>query len=258
MVRRIGERLVNLGVVFLISTVHVSASADEPSDRKEPASSTRESIMKEPVHLTGAQVSILTQAAGSLAQLEEYFEVEAQVPQFLEHFEQAKAILESTLHEGKDVVLRTQENFQKLTSSEGSKQASNAFFSDLIGRYRTQEELLSNELDRDGYRRSRSNTLLLLDYNYAAYKTVATQESLTFDLRVNSSPPNATISFKRDGDATYTTEPSVTETEIKNLVYAVWFVHVELKGYAPQEKQHDAFRESQHVVSFDLYPENSR
>jgi hypothetical protein len=144
MVRRIGEHLVNLGVVFLISTVHVSASADEPSDRKESASSTRESIMKEPVHLTGAQVSILTQAAASLAQLEEYFEVEAQVPQLLEHLEQAKVILESTLHEGKDVVLRTQENFQKLASSEGSKQASNAFFSDIIGRYRTQEEFSSN------------------------------------------------------------------------------------------------------------------
>ena len=69
----------------------------------------------------------------------------------------------------------------------------------------------------------RESTFQLLADTSTAFIQVAQEQTITFDLVVESNPAQqAAISLKRRGDADYTTEGSFTNTTIKNLVLARW------------------------------------
>ena len=233
--------LFRLGVVIGFTTLTIPTRGDQVAK------------MSEPVHLAVPQVSTLKSAATSVAVRVKTLSAQLGALDREFNFDLAKNLLSETLFDGEQEVRNTQYSFQKLASSDRQLQASQIFFGDILTRYSANRER-TRAVDANSYHAVRDETLRLLDYNYAAYTTVATQESLTFDLGVNSSPRNAAVSFRRQGDVEYRPESSVTDTEIKNLVYAIWFVRVELDGYLTQEKQHDASRDAHHVVSFDLIP----
>jgi hypothetical protein len=94
-------------------------------------------------------------------------------------------------------------------------------------------------------------TSLWLDRNARAYRAAAMAKSMTFDLVVGSAPPGAALSYRRTGDVwSRNTDP--TNTTLKNLLYAMWTVRAELPGHAPQEKDHDPWREENHVITFSF------
>lgn len=90
-----------------------------------------------------------------------------------------------------------------------------------------------------------------LEQNELAYNLVATTGSLTFDLEVDSNPPGASVSYHRRGDA-WQPNPNPTNSTLHSLPYAIWIVKFEKPGYKTEEREHDPFRESNHVVSVEL------
>jgi hypothetical protein len=91
----------------------------------------------------------------------------------------------------------------------------------------------------------------VFEQNELAYRTVADTGSLTFDLEVSTTPQGATISYRRRGDA-YHQHPNQTNSVIKGLPYAIWTVRVQEPGYQDEEREHDPFRESNHVINVQL------
>jgi hypothetical protein len=91
------------------------------------------------------------------------------------------------------------------------------------------------------------------EQNELAYNLVAETGSLTFDLEVSSSPPGAEISYKRRGDA-YQQHPNPTNSVIKALPFAIWTVRFQKPGYRVEEREHDPFRDPNHVVNAELKP----
>ena len=91
----------------------------------------------------------------------------------------------------------------------------------------------------------------VFEQNELAYVTVANAESLTFDLDVSSSPEGATISYRRRGDE-YRDHPNQTNSVIKSLPYAIWTVRFRKQGYRDDEREHDPFREPNHVINVQL------
>jgi hypothetical protein len=89
--------------------------------------------------------------------------------------------------------------------------------------------------------------------NERAYDIVAEGGSLTFDLKVISSPSGAAVSYHRRGDPPHQC-PDPTTAVIPSLPYAVWYVKFEKAGYKAQEREHDAIRSTDHVVNVELTP----
>jgi len=91
----------------------------------------------------------------------------------------------------------------------------------------------------------------VFEQNELAYKTVADTGNLTFDLEVSTTPQGATISYRRRGDA-YHQNPNQTNSVIKGLPYAIWTVRLQEPGYQDEEREHDPFREPNHVINVQL------
>jgi len=91
----------------------------------------------------------------------------------------------------------------------------------------------------------------VFEQNELAYVTVANAESLTFDLDVSTSPEGATISYRRRGDS-YRQHPDQTNSVIRALPYAIWTVRLQKQGYRDEEREHDPFREPNHVINVPL------
>jgi hypothetical protein len=58
----------------------------------------------------------------------------------------------------------------------------------------------------------------------------------------------------RRGDE-YTQNSDPTNATISSLVYAIWIIRFEMQGYVPQERTHDPFKETDHVVSVTMRPQ---
>jgi hypothetical protein len=175
-------------------------------------------------------------------------------------------LLRRNLVESADAVRATQEEFLKLTTVEGQKANAEVFFEDLRRSY---EAAISNfprataTLRRKGHlvrvsdRKKNSPEPLLslalrpMEQNELAYKVVADEGLLTFDLDVDSTPAGAAVSYHRKGDPPHP-NPDPTRATIHSLPYAIWIVHFEKPGYKPEEREHDPFREINHVVHVDL------
>ncbi|MGA7853525.1 MAG: hypothetical protein WCA15_09380 [Candidatus Acidiferrales bacterium] len=89
------------------------------------------------------------------------------------------------------------------------------------------------------------------EQNVAAYNLAADAQSLTFDLTVDSSPAGASTCYHRRGDACHQ-NPDATDTVIKSLPLAIWIVKFDKSGYRSEEREHDPFREPNHVIHVDL------
>jgi hypothetical protein len=69
-----------------------------------------------------------------------------------------------------------------------------------------------------------------------SFMLVASLGAVTFDLRVNSDPTGATITYRRAGDKNYQPYNSITDTTIQNLDWAIWFIKLDANGYASAER----------------------
>jgi hypothetical protein len=92
------------------------------------------------------------------------------------------------------------------------------------------------------------------EQNELAYQIVADTQSLTFDLSVNSNPAGAAVCYHRRGDPCHPNSDP-TDTVIKSLPYAIWLVQFQKVGYRTEEREHDPFREPNHVINADLQPQ---
>lgn len=175
-------------------------------------------------------------------------------------------LLEKNLRMSVGALRATQVEFSKLTTggAEGSK--AEIFFDDLRRSY---EDAISHlgrsaaSLKRAGHlvrvsggKKTDAEPLLSLtlrpmEQNELAYKVVADQGSLTFDLEVDSTPVGAVISYNRRGDPARG-NPEPTRSTIRSLAYAIWIIHFEKPGFKTEEREHDPFREPNHVVHVDL------
>jgi len=93
--------------------------------------------------------------------------------------------------------------------------------------------------------------LRAFEQNELAYRIVAETQSLVFDLTVNSVPAGAELCFYRRGD-TCRQHPDPTNTVIRSLPYALWIVRFQKQGYRSEEREHDPFREPNHVLNVEL------
>ena len=89
------------------------------------------------------------------------------------------------------------------------------------------------------------------EQNELAYQTVADAQSLVFNLDVQSVPEGATVCYHRRNDPCHQ-HPNETNSTIPALPYAIWIVHFEKAGYRPEDREHDPFRESNHVIVVEL------
>jgi hypothetical protein len=96
------------------------------------------------------------------------------------------------------------------------------------------------------------SVLRALEQNELAYSIVADSGRLTFDLDVKSVPTGAVISYKRRGDD-YRRNADPTDATIKALPYAIWVVQFQKTGYQNEEREHDPFREPNHVLTIELH-----
>jgi hypothetical protein len=64
-------------------------------------------------------------------------------------------------------------------------------------------------------------------------------------------PAGAEISYKRRGDA-FQQNPSPSNSVIKSLPLAIWTVRLQKPGYRDEEREHDPFREANHVINVEL------
>ena len=92
------------------------------------------------------------------------------------------------------------------------------------------------------------------EQNELAYKIVADTQSLTFDLGVNSNPAGAAVCYHRRGHPCHPNSDA-TNTVLKSLPYAIWLVQFRKAGYRTEEREHDPFREPNHIINADLQPE---
>jgi hypothetical protein len=166
----------------------------------------------------------------------------------------------------------TEAKFRSLDPSNPPVEAAaSVFFSDLRTNYQEAKAQLqsqiANSLVSEAFRRASlpiqqgaeqpSFSVLahmvfrVFEQNELAYETVATADSLTFDLDVSTAPQGATISYRRRGDA-YHQHPDQTNSTIHALPYAIWTVRLQKQGYRDEEREHDPFREPNHVVTVQL------
>lgn len=167
-----------------------------------------------------------------------------------QNYADLKATLVSSISAASEAASKTRGQFIDLSENEPQKQSAEVFFGDILARY----AVVSHEIgfmDARSYSGVRDKTFNALELNALAYETVAAAGSDTFDLVVQSMPPIAGISYKREGES-YTDNQDPTDTTISNLTYAVWTIRVQKPGYEDQEKTHDPYREKNHIVHFDL------
>ncbi|HSY92660.1 MAG TPA: hypothetical protein VK812_14895 [Candidatus Binatus sp.] len=176
------------------------------------------------------------------------------------------ALLVQNLQSAATQLKTTQTEFSRLTTGEGERTNEEVFFDDL---HRSYEGVISH-LDKSNAALGRTAklvrvsakekssvesllalTLRPLEQNELAYKVVADEGSLTFDLEVDSTPEGAKTSYFRKGDPPRP-NPDQTRATIPKLPYAIWTVRFEKEGYKTEEREHDPFREPNHVVHIDL------
>jgi hypothetical protein len=206
-----------------------------------------------PIKITNNQVSVLRTAADVLNKRTSSVKFELAKLETKGPFDEAKSFLRSSVYESRKDLWSTRSAFEKYSKSARQREASNIFFGDLAIQYSQVDEILIT-VEKDEYQEIRERAFRLFEYNFLAYKAVAASQSLTFNLAVTSAPrKEASVYFRRKGED-YQKYSNNTDTTIPNLIYAVWYVRVELPGYESEEKQHDPYREPNHALYFDLKP----
>jgi hypothetical protein len=185
----------------------------------------------------------------------------------------AQEVLQKNILQALQSLDNTEKTFLGLDSSQSQQSTATVFFGDIRLSY---QDALS-ELDKRKNARhtsgepqwiavsqsaagqqdrrypvSAADTLRAFEQNELAYEKAADTQSLVFDLTVNSNPSGASISYRRRGDPVHK-NPDQTNTVIKNLPYAFWIVLVHKQGYTDEEREHDPYREPNHVINVELH-----
>ena len=176
------------------------------------------------------------------------------------------SLLRQNLSESVNALTNTQAEFSKLTTNGAEGANAKIFFDDLRKSYENAISHLARAtavLKGEGHlvrvsgdKKATAEPFLSLalrpmEQNELAYKVVADQGSLTFDLEVDSTPEGAAVTYNRKGDPPRG-NPDPTRSTIPSLAYAIWIVHFEKPGYKTEEREHDPFREPNHIVHVDL------
>ncbi len=195
--------------------------------------------------------------------------------QILEHRSDTKllGLLRQSVITAIEALNGTEQEFTKLDNTSKSEEGARVFFGDLRTTYREADhELKAADNGR------RHNLLLLaaapqaknepsaypllaqavlraFEQNELAYNAVADAQSLTFSLEVSSVPKGATISYRRRGDD-FKQASAPTDSTINALVFAIWIVRFEKSGFLTMEREHDPFREPNHVIHVELMKAN--
>ncbi len=176
-------------------------------------------------------------------------------------------ILRSSLNEALKDVRRTERTFNELGRDTLMFTPGKIFFADLQSSYRHALEDLTHTQagsqieprlqkitfrDEPRYPALAQGPLRVLEQNELAYSVVVNKKNLTFDLEVNSVPSGATVFFWRRGDSERKNNKPTNST-VTELPYAIWFVRFQLPGYKDEEREHDPFREPNHVLNVELH-----
>lgn len=202
---------------------------------------------RQPVRITSEQASLLRTEAGIVrtragAARQTLLSLETR-----NQFAANRDTLRANLAEATAGVSRISARF---VPAANQKSATEIYFGDISRRYAQLQTSVSS-LEQPMYTSVRDSVFQMFEQNAVAYEVVAQAGVLTFDLSVASTPPEATVSYRRTGDP-YQNNPDPTNTTLKSLEYAIWIIKVQKPGYKDQEKMHDPLRESNHVVYFIL------
>jgi len=175
------------------------------------------------------------------------------------------AILQKDLTEALQALERTEQSFVELGGNDSVLEAGKVFFADLKASYRQViKDVAVTTIQRNDtafvktgfvdqpYPLLAQGPLRVLEQNELAYSLVASKEDLTFNLEVGSVPAGATVFYRRRGDSERQNNKPTNST-IASLPYAIWLVRFHLDGYKDEEREHDPFRESNHVLNVELH-----
>lgn len=182
------------------------------------------------------------------------------------------SVLSRNIEESLAALQATATRFQNLSTDRQQSSASQVFFGDLRTSYKEAADKLHQlaEFRQDrgalrfvnfeqqtrvpgqgDYPLISQGVLRVLEQNEVAYTIVADAQSLMFDLALSSTPQGASTALRRRGDS-FENSGQLTDCTIKALPYAIWIVRFEKHGYRPEEREHDPFREPNHVVNIAL------
>jgi hypothetical protein len=220
------------------------------------------------VSVNVSQVQLLRRAAGKLRDQIQFIKVAVKEREKIGTQEQLRALLHNSLVESLDALTETRKQFASLAADKVQSANADVFFDDLSHAYNTALSRLKSVQASGPHLVSASDqkrgidaepllslTLRPMEQNELAYNTVAAQGSLTFDLEADSTPEGAAVTYSRKGDNKPTPNPDPTRATIHSLPYAIWIIHFEKPKYKSEEREHDPFREPNHVVHVDLQPQ---
>lgn len=207
----------------------------------------------QPVSITESQSSLLLRAA---VDMQERRATDQQRLSFISGAPSREVLYEllrSSTARAMSSVSETKGQLTELSDGAEQKEAVGIYCADILNQW----SMFSTNLEESDKSTGdlTHEMLSLYQYSSAAYTTVARTGYLTFDLTVESKPPEARIFLRRDGDENWDPQDEFTNTTIKNLIRATWHIRVEKEGYATSEKKHNPFREEYNKVRFDLEEE---
>jgi hypothetical protein len=179
-------------------------------------------------------------------------------------------VLRSSVETELKVLQETEDRFNKLNAHETTGDTVEVFFDDLSLSYkdvltRLQQNRSSyqsnptvvaarwfpSSSENLGYPLKAQAVFRVFEQHEAAYMLVSDTGSLTFDLEVKSVPVGAEISYHRRGDP-YQEFSSTTNSVIKALPLAIWYVRFRKQGFQEREIEHDPYAEPNHVAFVEL------
>jgi hypothetical protein len=185
-----------------------------------------------------------------------------------EHDPRAAGILRENALDADKALEKTEREFLQLEAIQAQKPAATIFFGDIHLTYQRALANLNASLQLGGHFQAvkqKKQSLALEDsvvrafeLNQLAYDEVANTGSLTFDLKVNSFPPGAVVSYGRRGDSVLQHLQDPTNSEIAGLPYALWIVRFEERGYTAEQREHNPFTDKNHVITVDLRSEKGK
>jgi hypothetical protein len=243
-----------ISILTMLQLIGIGCSAGQRTNGEVRSS------FKEAVQINERQRALLRQGAASLE--DRTRGVMTMVASMEGPTGEGRSLVISSFDQELAELKKTEDEFVRLATTPEAVAASRVFFGDLKSRYIEAGQAWKGFegngtkptvalMRSDDFFATRDDTTALTRDQHSAYTLLAETGSETFDLTVKSFPKEAAISYRRKGDA-YTNNPDPTNTEIKNLVYAVWYVHAHLDGYEDDEKPHNPFREKNHQVDFEL------
>lgn len=101
--------------------------------------------------------------------------------------------------------------------------------------------------------------LRALEQNELAFEIVMETHKSTFDLRVESFPEGAAISYYPEGEPeSAKSAHDLTATLIESLTLGKWEIHLEKDGFVAKDREFDPFREHEKSVFVELTPKKRK